>query len=99
MREYLNGVPVSAKLQARVQRAIRELNYHPNHVASSLKARRTQTLGMVISDITNPFSRGWCEEPKDAALKHGYVITIINSTVNPRHFHFCAAGESMALWL
>jgi LacI family transcriptional regulator len=75
----LNGVPVSAKLQARVDRAIRELNYHPNHVASSLKARRTHTLGMVISDITNPFFPRLVRGAEDAALKHGYVITIINT--------------------
>lgn len=75
----LNGVAVSAKLTALVQRAIDELNYHPNHVASSLKARRTRTLGMVISDITNPFFPRLVRGAEDAALKHGYVITIVNT--------------------
>ena len=75
----LNGVAVSAKLRARVQRAIDELNFHPNHVASSLKARRTRTLGMVISDITNPFFPRLVRGAEDAALKHGYVITIVNT--------------------
>ena len=46
---------VSPELRARVERAVRELNYHPNHIASSLKSRRTKTFGVVVSDITNPF--------------------------------------------
>jgi len=34
---------------------MRQLNYHPNDIARSLKLIRTHTLGMVVSDITNPF--------------------------------------------
>jgi LacI family transcriptional regulator, galactose operon repressor len=46
---------VGADLRERVERAIRDLNFHPDHIARSLKWRRTHTLAMVISDITNPF--------------------------------------------
>ena len=36
------SVPVSAPLRRKVQAAIRELDYHPNHVARNLKTRRTR---------------------------------------------------------
>lgn len=77
--KVLNGLAVSAKLRHKVEQAIRELNYHPNHVASSLKSRRTRTFGMVISDIMNPFFPRLVRGADDAALQHGYVITIVNT--------------------
>jgi len=52
----LNGnTPVSPALRKRVQQAIVALDYHPDHVARSLKTGRTKTVGIVIPDIANPF--------------------------------------------
>lgn len=76
----LNGVvPVSAERRQRVLEAMRELDYHPNHVARSLKLRRTQTLGMAISDITNPFFPLLVRGAEDAALQHGYLLITFNT--------------------
>jgi LacI family transcriptional regulator len=72
-------VPVSAELRERVDRAIRELDYHPNQNARNLKSRRTGTLGMVISDITNPFFPLMVRGAEDAALKSGYLLTVIDT--------------------
>jgi LacI family transcriptional regulator len=71
--------PVSAELRRRVERAIGELNYHPNHIARSLKSRRTTTLAMVISDITNPFFPLVVRGAEDAASTRGYQLTIFNT--------------------
>ena len=46
---------VRPKLAQRVLDAVGALDYHPDQVARSLKVRQTQTIGMVIPDITNPF--------------------------------------------
>ncbi len=52
----LNGTAyVSAELTGRVQAAVRELDYTINDLARSLQTRKTQTIGMLIPDITNPF--------------------------------------------
>jgi transcriptional regulator with XRE-family HTH domain len=52
----LNGtVPVSPDLRQRVEEAIAALDYHPDHVARSLKTGRTRTVAIVIPDISNPF--------------------------------------------
>ncbi|MEA2612628.1 MAG: LacI family transcriptional regulator, partial [Chloroflexota bacterium] len=41
--------------RAKVREAARELGYRPSGVARSLKLRTTQTLGLIITDIENPF--------------------------------------------
>lgn len=74
-----NDIPVSAELRQRVERVMRELNYHPSHAARSLKSRRTQTIGVVISDLTNPFFPLVSRGAEDAALKRGYLLNIFNT--------------------
>jgi LacI family transcriptional regulator len=52
----LNGLgPTSEDVRGRVFRAAKELDYHPNWLAKSLRARRTNTIGLVLPDIENPF--------------------------------------------
>ena len=48
-------VPVSEPLRRKVHAAIRELDYHPNHVARSLKTSKTRTLGIIVPDMTIPY--------------------------------------------
>jgi len=73
------SVPVSALRRERILAAIREFDYHPNHVARSLRLRRTRTLGMVISDITNPFFSQMVRGAEDAALEHNYLLLMFNT--------------------
>lgn len=70
---------VSAELKSRVQKAATSLGYRPNHVARSLKTRQTRTLGMVISDISNPFFPEMVRGAEDAALARGYVLMTFNT--------------------
>ena len=46
---------VSATLGRRVEAAIRKLSYRPNLLARSLAKQQTHTIGMVVTDIANPF--------------------------------------------
>ncbi len=73
------SVPVSSRRRERILAAIRELDYHPDHVARSLRLRRTRTLGMVISDITNPFFSQMVRGAEDAALEHTYLLLTFNT--------------------
>jgi LacI family transcriptional regulator len=70
---------VSAVVRERVNTAIAALDYHPNHIARSLKTRQTKLLGMVLSDITNPFFPQLTRGAEDAALKHGYLLVASNT--------------------
>ena len=52
----LNGSRfVSPETKERVEEAIRALNYRPHGVARSLRRSRTATIGVMVSDIANPF--------------------------------------------
>ncbi len=70
---------VNSELRTRVHDAMRALDFHPNHMARSLKSRRTYTLGMVISDITNPFFPQLVRGAEEAALGHGYLLVTFNT--------------------
>jgi LacI family transcriptional regulator len=70
---------VRPRLRERVEQAIRELDYHPSHIARSLASRNTQTLGIVITDITNPFFPLLVKGAESAALERGYTLSIFNS--------------------
>ena len=73
------AAPVRPLRRERVLAAIRELGYHPNYIARSLKLRHTKTLGMVISDITNPFFSHMVRGAEDAALARNYQLLTLNT--------------------
>lgn len=75
----LSGKSVSPRLHRRVLAAIRQLDYHPNHVARSLKTKQTKLLGMVVSDITNPFFPLAVRGAEDAAWKEHYLLITLNT--------------------
>jgi len=70
---------VGKKLRERVEAAIRDLNYRPNLLARSLAKQKTQTIGMVVPDIANPFFPMVVRGAEDAAQKHGYNLLLCNS--------------------
>jgi DNA-binding LacI/PurR family transcriptional regulator len=79
----INGsVPVSEVLKRKVQAAIRELDYHPNHVARSLKTSRTQTLGIIVPDMTIPYFPRVIRGAEAAARERGYSLIAVNSDDN-----------------
>src|ERR1051326_3060052 len=76
----INGsVPVSDTLRRKVQAAIRELDYHPNHVARSLKTSRTRTLGIIVPDMTISFYPQIIRGAENAAREREYALIAANS--------------------
>jgi len=73
---------VGKKLRDRVEAAIRNLDYRPNLLARSLAKQRTHTIGMVVTDISNPFFPLVVRGAEDAAQKHGYNLLLCNSDDN-----------------
>ena len=74
---------VSDDRTARVQAAIRDLNYFPNEIARSLKVRQTRMLAMVLPDITNPFFPEIIRGAEDAAFARGYFLMTANTDEQP----------------
>jgi LacI family transcriptional regulator len=69
----------SEDVRRRVKKAAEELNYVPNTLARSLKSKRTQTLALVITDITNPFWTTVARGVEDAASVSGYNVIFCNT--------------------
>lgn len=74
---------VSPKLTQRVLSAMQALDYHPDQVARSLKAGQTQTIGILIPDITNPFFTDVIRGVENEARKHGYSLILTDSNEDP----------------
>jgi LacI family transcriptional regulator len=74
-----NKAHVGKKLRERVEEAIQRLNYRPNLVARSLAKQRTHTIGMIVSDIANPFFPMVVRGAEDAAQRQGYNLLLCNS--------------------
>lgn len=53
-RTFTDGASVSAKMRKKVEKAARELGYHPNALASSLTTGRTKLIGLVSNNFHNP---------------------------------------------
>ncbi|WP_144112394.1 LacI family DNA-binding transcriptional regulator [Paraburkholderia sp. BCC1886] len=55
---YLNGElgALSAELRARIEAAIERLDYQPNQMARGLKRGRNRLIGLLLADLTNPYS-------------------------------------------
>jgi LacI family transcriptional regulator len=73
------SVHVSEPLRLKVQAAIRDLNYHPNHVARSLKTNKTRTLGIIVPDLTIPFFPQIIRGAETTARQRGYSVIAVNS--------------------
>ena len=70
---------VGPERRERILAAMRDLKYHPNDIARSLKLSRSHMLGMVVSDITNPFFSQLVRGAEDAALNRNYLLLTFNT--------------------
>jgi LacI family transcriptional regulator len=73
----------SEATQARVLEAARDLGYRPSEVARSLKRRSTQTIGLIITDIENPYFPQLVRSVEDAARAAGYTVLLCNAADDP----------------
>jgi LacI family transcriptional regulator len=74
-----NSGYISPKTRERVEKAIAELGYMPNTVARSLRSRRTNTVALMVTDITNPFFTTLARGVEDAANQAGYTVIFCNT--------------------
>ena len=76
----INNVPrVAPDTRRRVLDAIERLRYAPNFAGRSLATRRTQTLGLIIADITNPFYPAVVRGVEAAALAQGFSVLLYDT--------------------
>ncbi len=74
---------VSDETRREVEAAIEELNYVPNILARSLRSKRTHTLALVITDVTNPFWTTIARGVEDKAVENGFSVILCNTDEDP----------------
>ncbi len=77
----LNGTAfVKSEVKKRVEDAIQELAYQPSPAARSLRVNRSHIIGLLISDIQNPFFMSLIQGVEDEAHRNGYSVLLCNSS-------------------
>jgi LacI family transcriptional regulator len=86
----INHIPtVNPKMAKRVGEAIRELNYFPNTQARALVSGRSRLLGLIVSEITNPFFPELIQGFEEVAVENGYEILIGSTNYDPERMKSC----------
>lgn len=70
---------INAKTEQRIQAAAKELNYRINPMARALPTGKTQTLGLILADITNPMFFNVVRGAEQAAAARGYTLILAES--------------------
>lgn len=76
----LNGLEVvKSSTRARVMKAVTELKYHPNLHARSLAGGRSRTIGVIVSNLDNPFFLDVYRAVESDCHAHGYEVLVANT--------------------
>jgi len=70
---------VGKDIVERINQAAKELNYQPNHIARSLRRGTTNTIGLIVADISNPFFGQLARVIEDEAAKYNYTVVFGSS--------------------
>ncbi|AMB60125.1 LacI family DNA-binding transcriptional regulator [Microterricola viridarii] len=68
--------PVSSATRTRVEAAIEKLNYRPHPGARSLRSQRTESVALIVPDITNPFYPLVAVGIQDILMPQGYLLSV-----------------------
>lgn len=80
----VNRIPsVNPELARRVWKAIEEVGYLPNTQARALVSGRSRMLGLIVSEITNPFFPELVQEFENIAVADGYEVLIGSTNYEP----------------
>jgi LacI family transcriptional regulator len=77
-----NTGKISEETQKKVKKVIKELNYQPNRIAKSLKLKKTNTIGVIVEDITVFNAPEIVDGINKYADEHGWSIIMTNMRLN-----------------
>ena len=82
-RVLSNGLHVRPEVRERVMATVERLGYRPNLVARSLRSQQSSTIGLIVSDISNPFFTAISRAVEDTAYEQGFSVLLCNTDENP----------------
>lgn len=80
---------VSEETKRKINEAIAELNYQPTLYASNLARRHTKVLGLLISELTNPFFAEIAQQFEQHAQKKGYQVSLTATNFSSLQLRAC----------
>ena len=75
---------VTDETRERVQQAIKKFNYHPNAHAQMLALGRSKIIGLLVSDISNPFFPEIIKSVEAAVIEKGYDLILLNTNYDAK---------------
>ena len=79
----LSNGSASAATRRKVEDAVKATGYHPNLSARRLRSQDSQTIGLIVSDLRNPFFTAVSRAVEDAAYQAGMRVILCNTDENP----------------
>jgi len=79
----LSNGPVSVELKKKVEAAVKATGYRPNLSARRLRSQHSSTIGLIVSDIRNPFFTALSRAVEDAAYRAEMRVVLCNTDENP----------------
>lgn len=73
---------ISEQVAEKIMKLAKEMNYQPNIMAKSLRAGKSQTIGVVVSDISNTFFANLAHHIYSTADKYDYAVIICSTDEN-----------------
>jgi LacI family transcriptional regulator len=77
---------ISKEIAQKIRDTAAFLHYRPNQIARSLKTSKTYTIGLIVADISNPFSSSLARIIEDEADRQGYTVIFGSSDENDQKF-------------
>ena len=77
---------ISKAVAEKIRAAAIAMNYRTNQIARSLKTNKTNTIGLILADISNPFSAALARVIEDEADKYNYTVIFGSSDENPEKY-------------
>lgn len=74
---------VKEDTREKVYEAVSQLGYKPSRIARSLRANASRIIGLIISDIQNPFFTSLVRAVEDIAYEHNYSLLLCNTDEDP----------------
>lgn len=75
---------MATETKERIENAVKDLGYIPNHIAKSLKQKRTSTIGVIVANIIHSFSNEMIRAIEDVCEQSGVHMFVCNADDNPK---------------
>ena len=63
----------------KIEKMAKELNYRPNEIARGFRLKKTQTIGLIVPDISNPFFSRISKSIEQEAYRHNYSVILCST--------------------